>query len=253
MSVLDKYAPLELSQLMISRGSYDNSGLLVKSSDKSDKVLFSLDLSIETVKNATVLGCDTIVTHHPAIYTPIKKLDIDGETKALTLAVQNKLNVVSMHLNLDVASGGIDECLAKALGAKDFKILDELGDEQGYGREFICKKNIDVFVDQIKSVFNTDKILVYGTGECNVVASFCGGGASHAVEAVLGLQTCADTIVTSDVAHHEIKEIVEKGIKLVVIPHYVAEDYGFKEYYLKVKQELNGLAETCYFQDKRFV
>ena len=50
VSVLEKYAPLSISHEVIKNGGYDNSGLIVKSTDTVKKILFTLDLSIESVK-----------------------------------------------------------------------------------------------------------------------------------------------------------------------------------------------------------
>ena len=179
---LDAFAPLEYSHKLIEKGDYDNSGILIKSTENANKILFALDLTENAVKKAKRLGCDTIVTHHPAIYAPLSCVDAtDLTTSAVALALNYKLNVISMHLNLDVAKGGIDQSLALALGAKEFEILDPLCDGIGYGRLFeisaVCLKD---YVKHVKNVLNTDKVIVYGNknGKISRVASFCGGGRS---------------------------------------------------------------------------
>ncbi len=251
--VLESLAPLKLSELSIADGGYDNSGIIVKNGQTINDVLFSLDLSDLSVQKAVELGCDTIVTHHPAIYYPIKNLSIDGENSALLTAIKNRISVISMHLNLDIADKGIDACLASGLGAKDVKILELVDETHGYGREFDLGIDLIEFVENIKREFSTDRVIYYGNGKCNKVASFCGGGASHALKAVAKGVTNADTIVTSDLAHHEIKEIIEKNKNLIILPHYVSEEYGFKKFYQCVTDTLGGEILTRYFQDKRFM
>ena len=49
---LNNVAPLEYSYKLIEQGDYDNSGILIKNHDEVKKVLFSLDLSYETLKKA---------------------------------------------------------------------------------------------------------------------------------------------------------------------------------------------------------
>lgn len=251
-SILDEYAPLIISQKMIEKGDYDNSGILIKCTDKVEKVLFSLDLSKNAVLSAVENGCDTIVTHHPAIYTPIKEMAIDGQTAPVTLAVMNRLNVISMHLNLDMADLGIDYHLALALGGKKHKIIDFLDDKHGYGREFNHLSSFSDFVKELKIELSTDKIIAYGDGKVETVASFCGGGASHALDCVEKCRTNADTIVTSDMPHHVLKELVEREKKVVIIPHYASEDYGFNKFYSFVKEQTHGQVKTLYFEDRRF-
>ncbi len=251
-ALLENLAPLKLSELSIKDGGYDNSGVIAKCSDQVNKVLFSLDLSYLSVEKAIELGCDVIVTHHPAIYYPIKTLSFDGENSALLLAIKNGISVISMHLNLDIAKNGIDESLASAIGVP-CKVLDLVDGEHGYGRE--CVTNIDfrALVETIKNQLQTDKVVCYGSGICHKTASFCGGGASHALKAIRQNDSDADVIVTSDLAHHEIKEIVESGRKLIIIPHYASEQFGFSKFEQCVKELVKGKVETHYFQDNRFM
>ena len=49
-TILNQIAPMSLSEKMILRGDYDNSGILIKCHERVEKVLFSLDLSEEVDK-----------------------------------------------------------------------------------------------------------------------------------------------------------------------------------------------------------
>ena len=253
-AVLDGVAPLKFSTMQIERGDYDNSGIIVDAGKDVKRVLFTLDLSFNAIKRAAALKCDTIVTHHPAIYRPIKSIDYSGETKALYFAVNKGFNVISMHLNLDVAKGGIDESLSIALGSKNAKILDLLEDEVGYGREFAVNKPREQFVKELKDTLNTKKVLVYGSEKTvKVAASFCGGGSGHAICAVLENKTVADTIITSDIPHHALKTLTEEGKTVIILTHYSAENYGFNKFYEKIKDKTCDNIETFYFTDRRFL
>ncbi len=251
-TLIQQIAPLSLSYKLIEKGSYDNSGLLVKLSDSADKILFSLDLSEGAVMHAVQNGCDTIVTHHPAIYSPIKSVNIDVD-KGLALALKNGINVISMHLNLDVCSLGIDDCLCQGLGGKNPKIIDVIEKNCGYGRISKVEKQTTIdFVNGIKETFSSQKVICYGDKPVEMIASFCGSGASHALENIDKL-TDVDTIVTSDVCHHQLKEFIERGKNVVIIPHYVSEQFGFKQFYNLVSKKLDKKAQTLYFLDNRFM
>lgn len=254
LNVLEEFAPLSLSYKMIERGDYDNSGIIVENHDEVKSVLFSLDLTNKTVAKGLELGCDTVVTHHPAIYTPVKNLSYNGQTSALINAVKNNLNVISMHLNLDVSKDGIDQCLAEGLGGENIKIIDKLEEDTGYGRIFSREETpLENFVKNIKEKFNTDKIIYYGNAPVKKVASFCGAGGSHAVSVTLKGDVDLDTVVTSDLAHHEILALVEREKNVVVVPHYLSEEYGFNKYYQRIYKKVNGKAYAYYFADKRFM
>lgn len=255
LSELEQFAPLKISQKWIENGRYDNSGLLVRCTEKASNVLFSLDLSAKSIKKAIEYKCDTIVTHHPAIYKPIFGLDEDEFGPSLTKALRSNLNVISMHINLDFAKDGIDHQLAQGLGAKNSKILSLIDSENGYGRvsevDAILLKD---FIKKVKKNFNTNQIICYGkkTDEIKKVASFCGAGGSDAVEFAMGKGDC-DLIVTSDLAHHEITAIIENGYNLMVLTHYSAEQYGFRKFYEMVSKRLVGKVKTHYFADTRFM
>ena len=255
MRILDREAPLMLSEKQIEQGAYDNSGLLVHSHDEVKKILFSLDLSNEAVKKAKNLKCDTIITHHPAIYSPLKKLDKDSDSASVLNAIKNDINVISMHLNLDVASGGIDECLARGLGGKGCKYLFDTDEKHGYGREFSVEETTFLnFVKNAKQTFSTKRVLTYGVDRASIkkVASFCGGGSEFVMRYLLS-GGVADVIVSSDLPHHVIKAVIERDKCLLILTHYASENYGFNVFYKNIGSDLNGKIETVFFEDKRFL
>lgn len=253
LSKLQSIAPLSLSEKMIEMGDYDNSGIIVKSSDKAERILFSLDLTNHAVIKAVELDCDTIITHHPAIYNPIKNLSIDGQNKSVLLAIKNNINVISMHLNLDIATLGIDHFLSLGLGGENQKIIQVIDKENGYGRlANVQEQSLDVFVSKIKKNFGTEKVVYYGQNTVKNIASFCGSGASVAVK-VFGENLNFDTVITSDVSHHQLIELIENGKNIVIIPHYVSEQYGFNKFYQLILDKLESNQKAFYFIDHRFM
>ena len=256
MKILEKYAPLYLSDRAVASGGYDNSGIIVRSHENIRKILYTLELSEKSVGRAKRLGADTVITHHPAIYKPVKSLDCaDPSTAPVLYAAALKKNVISMHLNLDMAENGTDMCLCKALGGKDYKILSYIDDSHGYGREFgLDGMAAGDFVSLAARALNTKKILFYGDRKRKLkkAASFCGAGGQDAYDAVTNGITDADIIITSDIPHHLIKAFVEKDICLIIVPHYAAEDYGFKIFYEQTSGIFSDRAKAFYFSDKRF-
>lgn len=250
MTVIEEIAPLELSRKMVENGGYDNSGVIIKCHDNAEGILFALDLTEKAVEKAVELGMDTIITHHPAIYTPVKSLSVDDKaTSALVAAIRVGLNVISCHLNLDAAKGGIDERMMEALGGSSPIVFEKLGELTGYGREYAVEElTLGELASRAKENFKTDKVVVYGdlSKKVKTVASFCGAGASYAGEAQ------ADVVVTSDMPHHVIKELVERGKFILLLPHYASESYGFKWFYDSVTERLGGV-KTYYLEDKRFL
>lgn len=249
-TILEDICPLAISQAFKDKGHHDNSGGIIIQNEQINGILFALDISKQAVEKAKDLGVNTIITHHPAIYYPISTLNVETvQGNALISAIKYGYNVYSMHLNLDGATGGIDDSLAKGLGAKTTTTLDKVYSENGYGKQFdVEETSMDNYIEFVKKNFDTQKVVAYGNSPVKRVASFCGGGSTDAQN----YNGDADTIVTSDMPHHVILELVQKGKNVILLTHYASEMYGFKIFYENVKKQLNGKVSCHLFDDVRY-
>lgn len=243
--VIESFAPLKLSRELCEKDNgYDNSGIILPTEKDVKRVLFSLDLTVNAVEKAIERGAELIVTHHPAIYNPIKT--VDG---ALLKAASNGIGVFSMHLNFDCAVHGVDHYLALGLGADSYSILTPLS-EGGYGRFFKTDRSFsDIYHSAVKE-FCTENVMCFGNLNSKIksVASFCGAGLDEK-----NAETQADLLVSSDVKHHIVLSCLERGACVMVISHYASENYGFKRAMEELSRnpQLNNL-EFYYFDDERF-
>lgn len=243
--MLDAYAPFALSAAMCEKeGGYDNSGVIAGMDGDIKGILFTLDLTELAVVRAVEEGCNLIVTHHPAIYHPVKK--VDG---GLRKAVANGIGVISCHLNLDCAKRGIDYYFAEGLGATKQEILMKLSEDEGYGRRFFLGKNLGAIRRRAEEVFNTT-VLCYGYDDMhvNAVASFCGAGLDEAE-----VNTECDLLCSCDVRHHVIVKAIEQGKALLVFTHYSCEKYGLMKLYETFSsfEDYDKNVKLYYFDDKR--
>jgi dinuclear metal center YbgI/SA1388 family protein len=110
--IINKFAPVALAE------TWDNPGLQVGDPTGSvERVMVSLDPCRTAMKAAVSSGCSVLVTHHPLIFTPLKRISSqDTIGSLLTFAIQNSLSVISAHTNYDVADGGLNDLLAERLG-----------------------------------------------------------------------------------------------------------------------------------------
>ncbi|MGN1062084.1 MAG: Nif3-like dinuclear metal center hexameric protein, partial [Candidatus Scatosoma sp.] len=194
----ERFAPIKYSEEFCSRyGAYDNSGLLLNLKNEVKAAVFSLDLSEEAVKFAVQKGAGAIVTHHPAIYAKLSSLCLgEGEGGAVLAAARAGISVVSMHLNLDAAEGGIDECLAcgvkrAALSAAEGKEETAApGEEEkmyvfscgngGYGRGYdVAECTARRLKEAFDKEFGARHTLLFAEEGRKIkrVSSFCGAGA----------------------------------------------------------------------------
>lgn len=237
-------APIELSDAMVkAMNGYDNSGMILAPADEVCKVLVTLDLTPQCAEYAAKNGYGLVVTHHPAIYRPIRSLT----GGPLHYLATKGIGVISMHLNLDIAAEGIDWCLAKGLGAGAQEILIPVQDGLGYGRLFTVDKTDLVSLKQhICEVFGTDNVMIFGNRKKEItrIASFCGAGCNEQELALLG---DADAVVSADFKHHVIRAALDMGKCVIQMTHYASENYGMKHFAKQLAAKLGKEVQTAFY------
>ncbi len=95
----------------------DPSGLQIGDPGKQiDRIGVVVDASISVIEQAVGSGIDLLITHHPLIYSPLKTLTPQDPVSGRVIKlVQGNIALFSMHTNLDVAPGGINDVLAECL------------------------------------------------------------------------------------------------------------------------------------------
>ncbi len=92
---------------------FDNCGLLV--GDKGTpvtKALVTLDITADVVSEAETMGCELIISHHPVIFQPIKRMN----TRSVPyLLARSGIAAVCMHTNLDLSEEAKNSALTAAL------------------------------------------------------------------------------------------------------------------------------------------
>ncbi len=120
INYLEDWAPRALQE------SYDNAGLIV--GDRQQKIsgaLICLDITEEVLEEAISKSCNLIISHHPLIFTGIKKITGSHYSeRCLIKAIKHDIAIFSMHTNLDSIADGVSAALAKELGLKDTRILE---------------------------------------------------------------------------------------------------------------------------------
>jgi len=124
----------------------------------------------------------------------------------------------------------------------------------GYGRAYqVNPCSTAELAMRIRQVFLTSRIIIYGNKPVGKIASFCGAGMDEQ-SVDFAVKQGADTLVSSDGKHHLILDGVEKGLNVVLIPHYSAELYGFKNFLSNFNEKTKafGLRSELY-ADERFL
>jgi dinuclear metal center YbgI/SA1388 family protein len=109
---LEQFAPPELA------GDWDNVGLLLGDRDQPvQRVLTCLTVTPDTAAEAVESGSQLLVTHHPVLFRPVKRLTTaTPEGRMLLALVRAGVAVYSPHTAVDNTPGGINDALARRLG-----------------------------------------------------------------------------------------------------------------------------------------
>ena len=125
MKLIEIIEYLEIVAPLSYQEPYDNSGLLVGDINVNIKsILTCLDCTEDVIDEAINNDCNLIISHHPIIFKPIKKLtNSTYNERVIFKAIKNNISIYSMHTNLDNIEGGVSFILARKLGLLDTDIL----------------------------------------------------------------------------------------------------------------------------------
>jgi dinuclear metal center YbgI/SA1388 family protein len=229
MELLETFAPKRYAC------SWDNVGLLVgRASQEIKKAVVALDATNEVVARAVKEEADMIITHHPMLFSSIKRVNDEhflGD-KILTLA-EHKISCFAMHTNFDVI--GMAALAGRYLGfpddARPFEVTaDQDGELEGIGRmtTLSVETTLGEYADFVKEALSLEHILLFGDENKKVktVAISPGSGRSM-IE--LAARQGVDVLITGDIGHHEGLDALDMGVSVIEAGHYGTE-YIFIDY-----------------------
>jgi dinuclear metal center YbgI/SA1388 family protein len=229
---LDEFAPRELADLWESDPT-DNVGLMVGDEDREiTGVLVSLDFDSGVLEQAINEGANFIITHHPMIFCPIRKVTDDLILKT----IENKIAVFSMHTNLDWCKGGVNDCLAEKLGLTTVKPLkDEWIGRMG---EFAKEMPLGEFVKVVRDRLGGNPKFVGDVTKIVKRVALCGGGGNSLIGDAMDVG--CDVFVTADVPFHVGKKAWEANMALIDAGHFETENTVTEPLAERIKEWYNG-------------
>ncbi|MFT4760782.1 MAG: dinuclear metal center YbgI/SA1388 family protein [Paraglaciecola sp.] len=106
--------------------SYDNSGLIVGDPNAEiTGVLVCLDSTEAIIDEATELGCNVVVAHHPIVFKGLKRFNGRNYVERTVMkAIKNDVAIYAIHTNLDnVYRNGVNGKITEKLGLENTRIL----------------------------------------------------------------------------------------------------------------------------------
>ena len=141
--------------------SWDNVGLLVGSDQKEvQKIFVALDVTDETLEEAVRAGADLMITHHPMLFSPVKRITAeDFIGRRIIRLIQEDIAYYAMHTNFDVK--GMADINAEALKLQECTVLEETGTDsegnpEGIGRAGVLGRAMELeeFASYVKECLN---------------------------------------------------------------------------------------------------
>ena len=230
-SAIDQFAPFSLSM------DFDNTGILVGDRHQPvSKVLLALDCTMDVVNYAKEIGAQLIITHHPVIFHPIKRVNEDSVVYHL---IRSQIAVISAHTNLDIAEGGVNDVLAQAIGLQNISGLELLDPAaQSYlGRIGTLPNPISAseFATLVKESLHACSVKFADAGNKIQKGALCSGSGADCLESALAVG--ADALLTSEVKQHEYLNAAAAGISIFDAGHFDTEDIVIET----LKEKLAGI------------
>lgn len=218
LEILEQIAPPELAC------SWDNVGLLVDAGRPVTSIMTALDITADVVRDAAESGCELIVSHHPVIFDPLRRVTAEDVPAML---LQNGISAICMHTNLDAAAGGVNEVLAGIFGMQDPEPFaggcGRVGSIEPITVPQLARKAQQELAARCNAPDAGPAVQVKfaDTGKpVQRLAVISGAGGSLFEEA---LAMGADCLLTGEANHHHACDAKRLGLSLIAAGHYATE------------------------------
>ena len=132
---------------------WDNVGFQIGNGNQEvKKILLSLDITENAINKAIKENVDLIISHHPLIFKPIRKI-----TNPLYLKlIKNDIAVFCAHTNMDVIKKGVNSALAAKLELQNVEFLTSESGASVY--------HVSVYVPSAQMVEVANAVFAAGAG-----------------------------------------------------------------------------------------
>ena len=215
MKVIDVYNAIDEKAPFATAMDFDNVGMLV--GDKYaevTRVLLALDITKDVVAEAEKLGANLIVSHHPVIFNPVKRL---AAGTALYELASKGIAAVCCHTNVDLSPEiGTNKMLADVLELENFTCEGECLFSGALKKAMTAAE----FAAFVSAKLNAPYITYTDSDKTIKKIGFCSGSGG---EFVFEATDSCDAYLTGEAHHHELLFAKEQNFPMFVAGHYATE------------------------------
>lgn len=208
---IDSFAPFDTAM------DFDNVGILVGDKNAElTRAIVTLDVTDEVIAEAKEKSAQLIISHHPVIFNPLKRLSADSIVYRLA---QSGIAVISAHTNLDLSSEGTNTAMFNALELQDMEQLEIDGGLVGNLKK---PMSANEFAELVKVKFNCNGLRFSDCGERLYRAALVAGAGGEGI--FLAKAKNAQAFITGEIKHHEILFARQNGIAVFDVGHSKCEE-----------------------------
>ncbi|MFH7319656.1 Nif3-like dinuclear metal center hexameric protein [Desulfurivibrio sp. D14AmB] len=244
LTLLDQISPFSQA------AAWDNVGLMVGDPTREvGGILLALDPTEELLAEGQAHHCDTIITHHPLIFHPLQNIHLNQpQGRLVARAIEQRLNIIACHTNLDVAPDGVSDILAHRLGIASSAPIQPAGPGAagtGFGRWGQLPAPVPGrrFLDLLARALGVEALQVAGPlPEMITTVAVCGGSGSDLVQAAAELG--ADIYVSAEIKHAAARWAESRGFCVVDTGHFYSENLVVGQLAATLERHLAALGQS---------
>ena len=215
--------------------------------------LLCLDVTEDVVDEAIRKGCNLIVSHHPLIFRKLARIsDENYVQRTVRKAIKNDVTIVSMHTNMDAATGGVNFKIAEKLGLKNVQFFAGEKEVNGVkGGEGVIGEISDEGIAADDLVLMLRERFHVECAQCNQLlrrpikkVALCGGAGAFLLNDAIAAG--ADAFITGEMSYHEYFGH-EQEIQICVIGHYQSEQFTSEIFRSIIEEQCPGV--KCYISE----
>lgn len=224
MTVLQLYEKLceRIPTSLSAEWDNDGAACLPEPQREVRKVVIALDPAKEAIALAAEAGADVILTHHPLLFRPVKRLEAGDPTadKLLTL-VRSGMALLSFHTRLDAVEGGVNDTLCRKLGISDTRPFGPEGEAIGRIGRLAKPVSPREFAAEVKEKLEAGAVQLWPAPQMVQTVAVLGGSGGDFVRAAKAAG--ADLFLCGEAGYHHGFDAVESGMSLLTAGHYETE------------------------------
>ena len=208
--------------------AYDNTGAQILFSDDIIKRIYiCLDADMETVLDAKENGCNLMISHHPLIFKPIKKIITEeSRSNILLTLISSRISLYSLHTNFDkIMYNTLSDSLGFSGATPLMNIQEVNGIETGIGSFIKLEEDIALseLLYKTKEKLNLDFITYCGKENSAIKSiEFINGSGGGYIEKIITTYD-PDCIITGDINYHNAKYAIDSGKNIIDAGHFGTE------------------------------